>query len=89
MAEVRGNQPQTPMEGFGENAPAAAIESDAALLAQGIEVGREWARSALQKTMAWIDENPGSALLCAAAAGFVVGKLVLRQPRVLEDEDDD
>jgi ElaB/YqjD/DUF883 family membrane-anchored ribosome-binding protein len=87
MAEVRGNQPQTPIEGFGQNAPEAPVESDAALLAHGIEVGREWARSALQKTMAWIDENPGSALLCAAAAGFVVGKLVLRKPRELEEDD--
>ena len=60
-------------------------EEDLALLAEGIVAGRERMRSALQKTLAWVEENPGAALICAAGAGFIAGKLLLRRPRALED----
>jgi hypothetical protein len=62
-----------------------AEEEDLAMLAEGVVAGREWMRSALQKSLAWVEENPGMALVCAVAAGFVVGKVLLHRQRSLED----
>jgi hypothetical protein len=73
-----------------ENLPGVepgAEDEDVAMLAEGILLGREWMRSTLQKTLAWIEENPGTALICAAGAGFIAGKILLRTPRIVEDED--
>ena len=70
---------------YGTPAEPGLDEEDLALLAEGMVAGREWMRSALQKTLAWVEENPGAALICAAGAGFIAGKLLLRRPRALED----
>jgi hypothetical protein len=80
MGDMPGNLPG--IEPGGE-------DEDVAMLAEGIVLGREWMRSTLQKTLAWIEENPGAALICAAGAGFVAGKLLLRRPRLAEDEEED
>ena len=80
MAELRGTPPG--ME-------PGAEDDDIAMLAEGVVAGREWMRSALQKTLAWIEENPGAALICAASAGFIAGKILLHRPRRLEDVVDD
>jgi hypothetical protein len=74
---------------FGTPAEPGMDEEDLAMLAEGMVAGREWMRSALQKTMAWVEENPGAALICAVGAGFLAGKLLLRRPRTLEDLVDD
>jgi ElaB/YqjD/DUF883 family membrane-anchored ribosome-binding protein len=79
MADMLGGTPAEP----------GMTEEDLAMLADGVVAGREWMRSALQKTLAWVEENPGAALLCAAGVGFIVGKLLLRRPRALEDLVDD
>ena len=62
-----------------------AEDEDLAMLAEGVVAGREWMRAAVQKTLAWAEENPGTALICAVAAGFVIGKLLLHRGRSLED----
>jgi hypothetical protein len=79
MADLLGGTPVEP----GLN------EDDIAMLAEGVVAGREWMRGALQKTLAWVEENPGAALICAAGVGFIAGKLLLRRPRALEDLVDD
>jgi len=81
MAEVRGNQPQVPLDEI-RAAPGAA---DMAAFQQGLAAGREWARKASQRTLAWIEENPGQALLIALGAGFIAGQLLFRR-RTLADE---
>ena len=79
MADLLGGSPVEP----------GVSEEDLAMLAEGMVAGREWMRSALQKTLAWVEENPGAALICAAGVGFIAGKLLLRRPRALEDLVDD
>jgi hypothetical protein len=79
MADLLGGTPGEP----------SVSEDDLALLAEGMVAGREWMRSAVQKTLAWVEENPGAALICAAGAGFIAGKLLLRRPRALDDLVDD
>jgi hypothetical protein len=79
MADLLGGTPGEP----------SVSEDDLTLLAEGMVAGREWMRSAVQKTLAWVEENPGAALICAAGAGFIAGKLLLRRPRALEDLVDD
>ena len=79
MADMLGGTPAEP----------GMTEDDLAMLADGMVAGREWMRSALQKTLAWVEENPGAALLCAAGVGFIAGKLLLRRPHALEDLVDD
>jgi len=74
---------------LGTSAETGVDEEDLAMLAEGVVAGREWMRSALQKTMAWVEENPGAALICAVGAGFIAGKLLLHRPRTLEDLVDD
>ena len=79
MADMLGGTPTEP----------GMTEDDLAMLADGMVAGQKWMRSALQKTLAWVEENPGAALLCAAGVGFIAGKLLLRRPRALEDLVDD
>jgi hypothetical protein len=82
MAQVRGNQAQLPVHGI----TAAPPDEDVALFGRGVAAGREWARKTTQRVLAWIEDHPGQALLVAAGAGFVVGKLLLI-PRRREHED--
>ncbi|HUJ28366.1 MAG TPA: hypothetical protein VLW85_20230 [Myxococcales bacterium] len=49
---------------------------------RGIAAGREAADRARRGLAAWAEENPGQMLLVGLAAGFLVGKLLLRKPRV-------
>jgi|GEM_PF-1558349 len=49
---------------------------EAAMLAQGIELGTEWVRKSSVQVKAWAEEHPGQALLVALGAGFVLGKLL-------------
>jgi hypothetical protein len=79
MADMLGGTPAEP----------GMTEDDLAMLADGMVAGREWMRSAVQKTLAWVEENPGAALVCAAGLGFIAGKLLLRRPHALEDLVDD
>jgi len=74
---------------FGSAAEPGMDEEDLAMLAEGMVAGREWMRTAVQKTLAWVEENPGAALICAVGAGFIAGKLLLHRPRTLEDVMDD
>jgi len=75
--------------GSPEVAEPGVADDDIAMLAEGVVAGREWARSAVQRTLAWVEENPGMALLCAVGAGFVMGKILLHKQRTLEDLVDD
>jgi len=81
MAEVHGNQPQVPAPEI----RAAPSEADLADFERGLAAGREWARKASQRALAWIEENPGQALLIAVGAGFIAGQVLFRR-RTLEDE---
>jgi hypothetical protein len=73
-----------------EVAEPGMADDDIAMLAEGVVAGREWARSAVQRTLAWVEENPGMAVICAVGAGFVIGKILLRRSRTaLEDLVDD
>jgi ElaB/YqjD/DUF883 family membrane-anchored ribosome-binding protein len=83
MAEVRGNQAQLPAAAIRGPAP----EEDVARFGRGVEAGREWARKATQRVLAWIEDHPGPALLIATGAGFVLGKLLLA-PKRRDDEAD-
>ena len=81
MAEVRGNQPQVPAAEL--RTPPA--DTDVAAFGQGVAAGREWARKASQRALAWIEENPGQALLVAVGAGFVVGQILFRRGRLVDE----
>jgi ElaB/YqjD/DUF883 family membrane-anchored ribosome-binding protein len=83
MAEVRGNQAQLSSAAIRE--PAA--DGSDALLARGVDAGREWARRSTQRALAWIEDHPGQALIIAVAAGFVAGKLLLGATDREDDED--
>jgi ElaB/YqjD/DUF883 family membrane-anchored ribosome-binding protein len=90
MGEMRGKEPQLPADGIRAAEGAGLSADDAEVFEQGIAAGREWARKATQRTLAWVEENPGSALLVASGMGFVLGKLLLRRRRFsLEDLTDD
>jgi hypothetical protein len=52
--------------------------------AEGVVTGREWARRASQVVRGWAEENPGLALLAAAGAGFVLGKVLFRRRPALD-----
>jgi ElaB/YqjD/DUF883 family membrane-anchored ribosome-binding protein len=58
--------------------PADAFE-------QGLVAGRVAAQRAVRRVAAWAEENPGQMLLVAAGAGFLIGALLLRKPRVPEE----
>ena len=90
MGEVRGKEPQLPADGIRAAEGSGPAAGEVELFEEGIAAGREWARKATQQALAWVEENPGSALLVAAGAGLVLGKLLLRRKRFpLEDLIDD
>jgi hypothetical protein len=83
MGEVRGNQAQLPADVLrGGN-----DQQDVALFARGVAAGREWARKSTQRSLAWIEDHPGQALLAALAAGFILGKLLFRPVSPARDDD--
>jgi hypothetical protein len=59
--------------------PEAAFE-------RGVLLGRDYAERASRRIAAWAEENPGQLILAGLAAGFVLGKLLLRRPRIAPDE---
>jgi ElaB/YqjD/DUF883 family membrane-anchored ribosome-binding protein len=81
MGEVRGNQVQIPAPEIRSSVPERSVEA----FADGLAAGREWMRRASQRTLDWIEEHPGEALLIAAGAGFLVGQLVFRRRRPLAE----
>jgi hypothetical protein len=85
MGEVRGNQVQLPAGGLRSEVPHRPAEA----LGRGIAAGREWTRKATQLTLDWVEDHPGSALLIAVGAGFILGQILFRvsEPEV-EDPDD-
>lgn len=50
---------------------------------RGLLFGREYADTAARRIAAWTEEHPGQALLAGLAAGFLLGKLLLRKRRRL------
>jgi ElaB/YqjD/DUF883 family membrane-anchored ribosome-binding protein len=83
MAEVRGNQVQIPADAI-----RARPDRGVAAFEQGMAASREWARKATQRTLDWIEEHPGGALLIALGAGFLVGQLFFRRSPAVEDEEE-
>ena len=79
MAEAR-TRTQLPL---GES----IIDEEVQAFQQGIELGRQYAGVAMRRVAAWAEENPGQMLLAGLAAGFIVGKLLMRPKRRLRIED--
>ena len=76
MAETR-SKTQLPMSEI--SAPSA--EEAARAFQRGVELGREYAETALRRVAAWAEENPGQLLIAGVAVGFVLGKLLFHHPR--------
>ncbi|HWE25192.1 MAG TPA: hypothetical protein VG496_14730 [Myxococcales bacterium] len=83
MAEVRGNQLQTPSAH--RSVPTRTTEA----FGRGVSAGREWTRKATQLTLDWIEDHPGQALLIAVGAGFVLGQLLFRVSEREEQDSED
>ena len=43
-----------------------------------LEDVREWSADALDRVESFVRERPGTAVLCALGAGFVIGRLIRR-----------
>ena len=82
MAEVRGNQVQVPAPEL----RAKTARRSAEALERGVAAGREWTRRATQRTLGWIEEHPGQALLIALGAGFIIGQILFRTARPEREE---
>lgn len=65
-----GNDPNTRMNGTGDGATSAMDQ---------IEDYRNQAIEYAQKAQEWIQENPGYAVLGAAAVGFLFARFVARR----------
>ena len=85
MGEVRGNQVQLPAAEI--RAGAAPRRTEA--LGRGVAAGREWTRWATQRTLDWIEGNPGQALLIALGAGFLIGQILFRATEPGEEDRED
>ena len=85
MGEVRRNELQSPAPQIRARAPQQGLEA----LGQGLAAGREWARRATQRSMDWIEGHPGQALLIAVGAGFVLGEILFRRGRRVDEDLDD
>ncbi|MGZ6141932.1 MAG: hypothetical protein ACXWLM_01280 [Myxococcales bacterium] len=83
MAEARSNT-QLP-SGFARS----VVDEELEAFRNGMELGRQYADVAVRRVAAWAEEHPGQLLIAGLAAGFVLGKLLLRPKRLaLEDLDD-
>lgn len=59
-----------------------------AVFQRGLELGREYADTAIRRIGAWAEENPGQLLIAGLAAGMLVGKLLFpRRRRIIEEPD--
>ena len=54
---------------------------------EGIELGKQYASVAARRIAAWAEENPGQVIAVGAVAGFILGKLLFRQPRRIQVRD--
>ncbi len=54
---------------------------------EGIELGKQYASVAARRVAAWAEENPGQVIAVGAGAGFILGKLLFRQPRRIQVRD--
>jgi len=81
VAETR-SKTQLPMSEI--SAPSA--EEAARAFQRGIELGRDYAETALRRVAAWAEENPGQLLLAGVAVGFLLGKLLFSRPRGPADD---
>ena len=59
----------------------SVLDEEVQAFQQGIELGQQYAGVAMRKVAAWAEENPGQLLIAGLAAGFVLGKLLLRPRR--------
>jgi len=80
MAEMRGKV-QLPMPDVA--APGPSPDED--VFQRGLIAGREAAETAVRKIGAWAEEHPGQLVLAGLAFGFVLGKILLRRPRVVTE----
>jgi len=81
VAETR-SKTQLPMSEI--STPSA--EEAARAFQRGIELGRDYAETALRRVAAWAEENPGQLLLAGVAVGFLLGKLLFSRPRSPADD---
>jgi len=81
VAETR-SKTKLPMSEI--SAPSA--EEAARAFQRGIELGRDYAETALRRVAAWAEENPGQLLLAGVAVGFLLGKLLFSRPRSPADD---
>jgi hypothetical protein len=64
-----------------EVAPRPSPDEDT--FQRGLMIGREATENAIRKIGAWAEENPGQLVLAGLAFGFVLGKILLRRPRMV------
>jgi len=68
---------------------AAPGAQQARAFQRGLELGQDYAGTAVRRIAAWAEEHPGQALLAGLAAGFILGKLFFpRRRRVIEELED-
>ena len=85
MAEAR-SATQLPLGG---GFAKSIVDEELEAFRNGIELGRQYADVAARKVAAWAEEHPGQLLVAGLAAGFILGKILLRPRRpVLDDLDD-
>jgi hypothetical protein len=65
---------------------AAGGDAGSQAFQRGLQVGREFAQTAVRRIGAWAEEHPGQVVLGGLAVGYVLGKLLLGRPRVVIEE---
>ena len=60
---------------------AAETDENAKTFEQGIEIGKEWAQTAVEGFTAWAEASPEQVILVGLVTGFVLGKLFFPAPR--------
>ena len=63
--------------------PLTAEETDesARTFEQGIEMGKQWAQTAVQGFSAWAESSPEQVILVGLVTGFILGKLFVPSRR--------
>ena len=79
MAEARST---TQLPGFARS----VVDEELEAFKNGVELGRRYADVAMRKVAAWAEEHPGGLLVAGLAAGFVLGKLLIRPKKLRLDE---